>query len=122
MARVHFSGRKAMEKVGKSAAVPRSSSRWGEGKQSRGSSRGEECHRTPGAEPQPGLTGHGVLGNHCRGLTVLEKAQIWEAEPDEINCHSSDYNPRIESWQIVRHEAVVPTQILTGICELEGNK
>lgn len=79
MAGVHFSGRKSVEKVGKSAAVPCASSRRGGGKQAR---KGQERPRG-GAGPQ-GLAGQSHkqhhrtwgAGDHCRGLTVsLEKAQ-----------------------------------------------
>lgn len=79
MAGVHFSGRKSVEKVGKSAAVPCASSRRGGGKQARK----EQQRPTGGAVPQ-GLAGQSHkqhhrtwgAGDHCGGLTVsLEKAQ-----------------------------------------------
>lgn len=93
MAGVHFSGRKSVEKVGKSAAVPCASSRPGGGKQAR---KGQERPRggagpqgLAGQSPRGGAGPRGLAGqshkqhhrtwgagDHCRGLTVsLEKAQ-----------------------------------------------
>ena len=79
MAGVLFSGRKFMEKVGKSAAVLCASSRRGGGKQARK----EQRRQRGGAVPQ-GLAAQSHkqhprtrgAGDHCRGLTVsLEKAR-----------------------------------------------
>lgn len=79
MAGVLFSGRKSVEKAGKSAAVPCASSRRGGGKQARK----EQWRQRDGAVLQ-GLAGQSHkqhprtqgAGDHCRGLTVsLEKAR-----------------------------------------------
>lgn len=79
MAGVLFSGRKSVEKVGKSAAVLCASSRRGGGKEAR-----KEQQRQRGGSVPQGLAGQSHkqyrptrgAGDHCRGLTVsLEKAR-----------------------------------------------
>lgn len=76
MARVHLSGRRSLEKVGKSAAAPGASSQREKESQTAKSNRGEEAkqqHKSLLGKSPKQRVPQGA-GNHCRGLTVLGKA------------------------------------------------